>query len=483
MKKIWLICLILSFGFIQTVFGEHIRKPVWSGRFYPNNPTSLKQMLEKLTTAAKKSSHSQLPKGPLKALIMPHAGYIYSGLTAAHAVEVLHGKNFSKVIIMGPDHRVGMSFVALSDVDAYETPFGKVKLHQDAQKLKKQSDIFKAVNLSDQSEHSVEVILPFLQYMLKPFQFIPLVVGDIDPKLLAKHIKPLLDQTTLLISSSDLSHYLKYNDARQTDDHTIHLILNKDINALAKKDNAACGVIPIQTILYLSKELNWTPVLLHKSNSGDTAGDKTRVVGYATIAFFGGKSMSSNKSGQLNEKQGNILLKLARSSIAKNLGKPHESPSDETLKDVSLQTKKGTFVTLNINGQLRGCIGSLVGQVPLVKGVADNAINAAFHDPRFTPLSANEYDNIHIEVSVLTEPEPLEYTDTNDLIEKLKPGVHGVILQKGFASATFLPQVWDQLPTHDVFLSHLCLKAGLPGDTWKKEHLEIQTYQVQYFEE
>ncbi|KPA16005.1 AMMECR1 domain protein, partial [Candidatus Magnetomorum sp. HK-1] len=106
-----------------------------------------------------------------------------------------------------------------------------------------------------------------------------------------------------------------------------------------------------------------------------------------------------------------------------------------------------------------------------------------FHDPRFSSLSEDEYDNIHVEVSVLTEPVPLEYEDANDLITKLKPNVHGVILRKGYASATFLPQVWDQLPTHESFLSHLCLKAGLPGDTWKKERLEIQTYQVQYFEE
>ena len=191
----------------------------------------------------------------------------------------------------------------------------------------------------------------------------------------------------------------------------------------------------------------------------------------------------TQSQGELTQAQGQALLKLARSTIAKKLEKPFESPSDEILKEKELQEKKGTFVTLNIHGQLRGCIGSLVGQTSLVKGVADNAINAAFHDPRFSPLSADEYNNIHVEVSVLTEPQPLDYTDTNDLISKLKPKIHGVILRKGYSSATFLPQVWDQLPTHDVFLSHLCLKAGLPGDTWQKDHLDIQTYTVQYFEE
>jgi len=467
---------------IVSIAWTDTRKAVWSGRFYPDDPAKLKQMIEKLTIAAQKSSDIQLPAGQLKALIIPHAAYIYSGLTAAHAVKVLKARQFSKVIVMGPDHRVGMNYMVISQVDAYETPFGKVELHDDAKKLRKHSSVFRSSKYSDQAEHSIEVILPFLQYYLKTFKFIPLVVGQINPKSLVTYIEPLLDDQTLLVSSSDLSHYLKYLAAINTDNHTIDLILKKDCNALANKDNAACGSIPIQVILYLAKKLKWTPVLLHKSNSGDTAGDKTRVVGYATIAFFGGTTMIPSQD-ELTQSQGEALLKLARSTIAKKLGKSFDAPSDEALKDQDLQEKKGTFVTLNIHGRLRGCIGSLIGQTSLVKGVADNAINAAFHDPRFSPLSDEEYDNIHVEVSVLTDPQPLEYKDPNDLINKLKPKVHGVILRKGYSSATFLPQVWDQLPTHDTFLSHLCLKAGLPGDTWKKDPLDIQTYTVQYFEE
>jgi len=483
MKKYFLYFFILFLGIVNTGWGEAIRKPVWDGRFYPKDAANLRQMIEKMALIAKKNSDIIIPEGKLKALIMPHAGYIYSGLTAAYAGKVLNPNQFSKVIVMGPDHRVGMSHVALSDVNEYETPLGNIHLHPDANKLRQDEKFFRDEVMSDKSEHSVEVILPFLQYFLKSFKFIPLVVGTVNPKILAKKIQPILDDSTLIVCSSDLSHYLKYAEAKKIDSQTIELILNKNINLLSQKDNAACGTIPIQTVLYLSKILNWTPALLHKSNSGDTAGDKTRVVGYATIAFFEGEKMTTNNTDSLTEKQGKALLKLARSTIAKKLGKPYDAKVDPTLEDKDLQSKKGTFVTLNINGQLRGCIGSLVGQSPLVQGVRDNAINAAFHDPRFTALSKDEYDNIHIEVSVLTEPEPLEYKDANDLISKLKPQIDGVILRKGYASATFLPQVWDQLPTHETFLSHLCLKAGLPGDTWKKEHLEIQTYQVQYFEE
>jgi len=482
MKKIIIfILLFITIGIVPSALAD-TRKAVWSGRFYPSDSSKLKQRIASLTKAARNNSNIQLPDGHLKALIMPHAGYIYSGLTAAHVVNVLKANQFAKVIIMGPDHRVGMNYVAISQVDAYETPLGKILLHDDAKQLKKYSSVFRSSKYSDESEHCIEVVLPFLQYYLKSFKFIPMVVGQIDPKILVSYIEPLLDNQTLLVSSSDLSHYLKYFAAEMTDKHTIDLILKKDIKTLANKDNAACGIIPIQVILYLAKKLNWTPVLLHKSNSGDTAGDKTRVVGYTTIAFFGGKKMTP-LDDQLTEAQGQVLLKLARSTIAKKLGKSFDTPSDETLQDKDLQEKKGTFVTLNIHGQLRGCIGSLIGQTSLVKGVENNAINAAFNDPRFSPLSVEEYNNIHVEVSVLTDPQPLEYTDTNDLINKLKPKVHGVILRKGYSSATFLPQVWDQLPTHEAFLSHLCLKAGLPGDTWKKDHLDIQTYKVQYFEE
>jgi len=187
----------------------------------------------------------------------------------------------------------------------------------------------------------------------------------------------------------------------------------------------------------------------------------------------------------LNEHQGEILVILARQTIAERLGLPVPRPvSREELQDPALQEKRGVFVTLYKNGQLRGCIGSLVGLEPLVDGVRRNALNAAFHDSRFPPVTPDEFDDLRIEVSVLSEPKPLPYTDSADLIRKLRPGIDGVILRgPGGASATFLPQVWEQLPDPKLFLSHLCLKAGLPQDAWQSGLLEIDTYQVQHFEE
>lgn len=182
-----------------------------------------------------------------------------------------------------------------------------------------------------------------------------------------------------------------------------------------------------------------------------------------------------------------MLVKLARQTLMERLGKPvPQSQVDSlntALKDPCFQIVSGTFVTLKIDGQLRGCIGNLASNESLVSGVRRNAINAAFHDPRFAPLSAAELDLVEIEISILTEPKPMEYHDSADLLKKLRPNVDGVTISAGHTSATFLPQVWEQLPKPQEFLSHLCMKAGLSADAWKNRKLEVSTYQVQYFEE
>jgi len=185
----------------------------------------------------------------------------------------------------------------------------------------------------------------------------------------------------------------------------------------------------------------------------------------------------------LNEEQGQILVKLARQTIEERLDKRSIKVDPDSMRDSVFKEKRGTFVTLTINKQLRGCIGNLDSTNSIVDGIERNAINAAFRDPRFPALKADELDRVDIEVSILTEPQPLEYRDSNDLLSKLRVNVDGVILRKGSASATFLPQVWEQLSQPEAFLSHLCTKAGLRADTWKKGKLEILTYQVQYFEE
>ena len=196
----------------------------------------------------------------------------------------------------------------------------------------------------------------------------------------------------------------------------------------------------------------------------------------------------SDQLTSLTPEQGQVLLRLARQTLNKKLGRSQTSKEKDTgfdtrLDDPALQQSSGVFVTLKINSNLRGCIGTLSGHAPLVQEVRTYALHAAFDDPRFGPLTAEELERVTIEVSVLTQPQPLEYEDVQDLKDKLRPGVDGVTIRKGFASATFLPQVWEQLPTTADFLSHLCIKAGLAADEWRHGGLEVETYQVQYFEE
>ena len=192
-------------------------------------------------------------------------------------------------------------------------------------------------------------------------------------------------------------------------------------------------------------------------------------------------------SVQFSETQGRLLVELARKTILDKLnGAAAETASEDlgpALGEDRFKLHCGTFVTLKIKGRLRGCIGNLTSTETVLDGVKRNALNAAFHDPRFSPLSRNELERAEIEVSVLTNPQPLAFRDGQDLISKLRAHVDGVIIRKGLSNATFLPQVWEQLPRPEDFLTHLCKKAGLPGDAWKNSKLAVSTYRVQYFEE
>ncbi|MCG6972734.1 MAG: AmmeMemoRadiSam system protein B [Desulfobacterales bacterium] len=464
-----------------------IREPAFAGSFYPDASGQLSALIKQYVSQVKPVQFNRPPNTSLKALIIPHAGYVYAGWTAAHISLVVNGDRFGRIIVMGPDHRIGFEGCAVSDAAAWETPLGRIRLDPGADRLRQNKHLFRAIPASDRLEHSVEVVLPYLQYFFKKFKFVPMVFGrgqDLAEQASAV-LDRLVDQNTLIVASSDLSHYLPYQKAIAWDQGTIESILTLNTGKLKMRENAACGKVPILVLMDMARRRHWKPVLLHYSNSGDTAGDRLRVVGYASIAFYGGSDMKNHGGSfqSLNEHQGQTLVKLARQTIAKKLGKRSAEVDADALADPAFQMKRGTFVTLTINQRLRGCIGNLEGRDSLVAGVERNAVNAAFHDPRFSPLKADELDRVDIEVSILTEPRSLEYKDGNELISKLRVHVDGVILQKGPFGATFLPQVWEQLPKPESFLSHLCMKAGLPADTWKTEHLDISTYQVQYFEE
>ncbi len=478
-KVLLAFCLVFLFPF-AAASADNFRSPVCAGSFYPAQQSKLRAIIEQLTSQAKPEQIQLPPETSLKALIMPHAGYIYSGFTAAHAALVLKERQFNKIILLGPDHHVGFRCGSISDFPAYKTPLGLIKLHEDTARLRRNSYVFQTIPASDRLEHSLEVVLPFLQYYLKNFELIPIVMGK-DPIYITHYVTaldPLLDQSTLIVASSDLSHYFSYSEAVARDQETIQIILNLEADKLLPRKNSTCGKIPILTVMEMARRRGWQPVLLHYSNSGDTAGNDSRVVGYAAIAFYGGPPMQN-----LSNQQGQALVRLARQTIMDKLGLISADVAPDAFADSAFQNHRGTFVTLTIQGQLRGCIGNLDAAHSILAGVKNNAINAAFHDPRFSPMTTDELEDVDIEISILTEPQPLEYRGKKELLAKLRPHVDGVILRKGSNSATFLPQVWEQLPKPERFLSHLCRKAGLQEDTWEKTQLEILTYQVQYFEE
>jgi hypothetical protein len=267
--------------------------------------------------------------------------------------------------------------------------------------LLKQPELFAPLPTADDREHSLEVVLPFLQVFIGPFELVPVVVGRADGDRLCAALLPLVDRQTLVVVSSDLSHFLPYAEAQAKDRRTIEAILARDRRALLQDADAACGAHPLAVLLAMADRLGWRPVLLDYLNSGDTAGDRTRVVGYAAIAFFGDPTMSAmNESKPLTPEKGRLLVALARSTLMEKFGRPLP-PADadrmqSALSDAAFQARCATFVTLKHQGRLRGCIGTLSASDPLAEGVRRNAVNAAFHDPRFAPLTEKELGQVEI---------------------------------------------------------------------------------------
>ncbi len=464
-----------------------VREAVWAGAFYPADYRELKrEVAGDIAYGAARLRRRGVSARPL-IIIIPHAGYRYSGRIAGVAAAAVARRGYKRVIIIAPDHRVGFSGVATMARGAYRTPLGLVSVDPEAAVLMSRGRLFHRVAASDNSEHAVEVVLPFLQSALGGFSLIPLVSSRVAPQTLADAVVPLLSPETLLVISSDFSHYLPYDRAVAHDQATIRAILNLDLDVFQGIKNSACGRTGIAAAIIVARRLGLAPELLARANSGDATADRGRVVGYVAMGFYKNeKTATERKMPELSNEQGRALLLLARRTILKKFGRDpgvEDGPEAVVLDDPVFSTRRGVFVTLNRRGRLRGCIGSLAGVESIVAGVRRNAVNAAFNDPRFKPLSAEELADLEIEVSILTEAEPLAFNDSDELIRKLRPGIDGVIIRDGIHSATFLPQVWEQIPVPADFLTHLCRKAGMAGNRWQRPGLTVLAYQVQYFAE
>jgi len=428
--------------------GSHSPRPAAvAGLFYPDDPSTLREDVDRLLADAPR----RLALAP-KALIAPHAGYVYSGPIAAAAYACLasHASQISRVVLIGPAHRVAVHGLALPECDCFVTPLGDVPLDDAAiARLADLPQISRSARAHAQ-EHSLEVQLPFLQRMLRGFSLVPLLVGDATALEVAEVLERVWGgDETLIVVSSDLSHYLSYSETRRADSETLASILNLD----DVRSDQACGAVPVNGLLRVVQRHRLTAHQLDARNSGDTAGDRTRVVGYAAIAFC-------------EPDRGRPLLDVARGAIESAL---QGGTAPVAREAAFLSSRIANFVTLRRHGALRGCIGALDPEQELRINLPRNARAAAFDDPRFTPLSYSELDGLRIEVSLLTPAEPIEADTESDVLAALRPGVDGVILEAGAHRATFLPQVWDQIGTATEFLRQLKLKAGLYPDAWSAQ--------------
>ncbi len=458
----------------QNVSAEMIvRKAAVAGQFYPAGANELrKEVLSYIT-----GNNSSL-KSP-RLMISPHAGFVFSGPVAGKGFATVN-KETRRVFLIGPSHHAWFKGVSIPEVTHYQTPLGLVELDLDiVEKLRKNSFVCAAKGAHEQ-EHCLEVQLPFLQVQLKDFKIIPILTGEIDPAQVAELLYPFLDETTLVIASSDLSHYYPNKKARQIDDNTVQNILSGKIDG----EIDGCGRTPIRVIMHLARKMMLKPHLLDARTSYETApqyGSDSRVVGYASIIYSdkSGSGLLSSEISVLKAEHKSFLLRLARNSL--NAAVQKKAVTDTAEMPEILKDNRGCFVTLTSKGDLRGCIGYIEPIKPLYLAVMENAENAALKDPRFPPVTVNELSGIKVEVSVLTKPQPLEFSTPDELLKKLVPGVHGVILRKGFYQSTYLPQVWEQLPDKLKFLEQLSLKAGMPRDGWKTS--EVRVYTAEHFSE
>ena len=440
-----------------------VRAAAVAGMFYPADPRSLNAELDELLAGIDPPA----PRlGFPKALVVPHAGYIYSGPIAARAYEELGAARgiVRRVVLLGPVHRVPVRGLAIPTAEAFATPLGNIALDQAAFAAARELPQVAASDLAHLHEHALEVQLPFLQRQLGEFSLAPFAVGDATVAEVAQVIERLWGgPETLVVISTDLSHYQPYARACEIDRATVNRIASF---ATDLDHHEACGATPLNGFLAAARERRLSIKLLAACNSGDTAGGKGQVVGYSSFALYEpGAELPLDQAGK-------TLLAIARAAIeAKLFG------SAQTIEAPWLAQAGATFVTLTRDGVLRGCIGSLQAQRPLGTDVAENATAAAFRDPRFPAMTTAEWPGVRVEVSLLSGAKPLRFADEEDLLAQLRPGEDGVILEHEGRRATYLPQVWESISDKRQFLRELARKAGL-ADSVRLARCRISRYRV-----
>ena len=456
----------------------HTRPATQAGRFYEANPQLLSQEIDSLL--ARHVDDRKYDR--VAALIVPHAGYYFSGNVAASAyVQLDPRKSYKRIFLLGPSHHEWLNGASVnSEVDFYTTPLGNVPVDREvARQLMETDRVFSYQPEAHDREHCLEVQLPFLQRQLGEVPpIVPIIISTNDFSQLqrmAEVLKPWLTDENLFIISSDFSHYPSYDDAIEVDTRTGKAIESGDVeqfitvietnaeSGIRHLSTSACGEFPIITLM-LMLEGNYQVKHLLYQNSGDIDdNDPSRVVGYHAFAIVRGEE----KTFTLTDAEKQILKKIAYESIKDSLDrKPisiFNAPSS------TLSSKCGAFVSLHKQGHLRGCIGHFGEDTPLHEIVAEMARAAAFEDPRFMPVTRDELDDLDIEISVLTPMRRIKSLDEFELHR------HGIYIRKGYRSGTFLPQVADEVNwTKEEFVGHCSQdKAGLGWDGWRDAELYV----------
>jgi AmmeMemoRadiSam system protein B/AmmeMemoRadiSam system protein A len=472
---------LLLFAFNCKGRSEMVRKPVVAGSFYPADSSNLSSTIDQYLSRVDVEL-----EGEIFGVVSPHAGYSYSGQTAAFAYKTL--KNKKLVILLGPSHRYYVKGFSVYDKGEWETPLGKVKIDEDfTSGLKSHSELIVNEPEAHSQEHSLEVQLPFLQKVLEDFKIVPIVFNTDQPSLLELIANALSEELKdrenwVIVASSDLYHGYNYNKANEVTDKVNKYISGFDYEGLLEYDRemrqsgvcAACGCSAIAVLMQVMKNLGVDEVkLLESTSSGDVTGDKSGyVVGYGAWQFSSNELKETEREGTesefgfaLTEEDKEKLLTVARKTVNEYV--KNKKIPDFSVESEVLQKRCGAFVTLKTrNGTLRGCIGHIVAEKPLFLVVRDMAIAAATQDYRFPPVTSSEIDDIEIEISVLT---PMQRVNN---VDEIKVGRDGLLIKRGYMSGLLLPQVpveqgWDRA----TFLEHTCYKAGLPADAWKSSEL------------